>query len=252
MGHNLYKPFGELYPAPDFEETVDNPFKFTGQYYDDEVDEYYLRARQYDPHITRFTARDPVFGKFKEPLTLRVYLYCLNDPVNRVDLSGELSTSDVLVSAGINSALYGMQAWMQGVRGWGLLRPMVKGAILGAGASFFSAGLQAKWATNVIKGLESSAARGMLTGGARSIAGELFDAATDPDYEFNLAKSFTNLGVDMGMGGGKGLFMEKFLSPGTFGSEGFVLGQKNLEEAFQAFYRWIRLAQSEKIDKLYE
>jgi len=60
----IYNPFGELYPAPDFEETVDNPFKFTGQYFDSEIDQYYLRARQYDPHIARFTARDPVCGKF--------------------------------------------------------------------------------------------------------------------------------------------------------------------------------------------
>jgi RHS repeat-associated protein len=43
---------------------------FTGQYYDTEIDQYYLRARQYDPHIARFTTRDPVFGKFQEILTL--------------------------------------------------------------------------------------------------------------------------------------------------------------------------------------
>jgi hypothetical protein len=35
------------------------------------------------------TARDPVFGKFKEPLTLHTYLYCLNDPVNYIDPDGE-------------------------------------------------------------------------------------------------------------------------------------------------------------------
>ncbi len=84
-----YNPFGELYPAPDFEETVNNPFKFAGQYFDSEIDEYYLRARQYDPHIARFTARDPVFGKLKEPMTLHVYLYCRNNPGNMVDLDGK-------------------------------------------------------------------------------------------------------------------------------------------------------------------
>jgi hypothetical protein len=39
----------------------------------------------------RFTSRDPVKGKQKEPLTLHKYLYCLNDPINRVDLSGKTS-----------------------------------------------------------------------------------------------------------------------------------------------------------------
>jgi hypothetical protein len=178
-------------------------------------------------------------------------LYCLNDPVNRIDLNGEFSITEVAVSAGINSSLYGLQAWSQGASGTSLIMPMVKGAILGGGASFFGAGLQAKWATNVIKGLQSKAAQGMLTAGVRAIAGELLDAVADPDYEFNLAKSFANLGVAMSMGGGKGWFMGKYLSKGTFG-EDLVFGQKNIEETFQALYRWIRLAQSEIIEGIYE
>jgi RHS repeat-associated protein len=58
---------------------------FTGQYFDTEIDQYYLRARQYDPHISRFTARDPIRGKFEEPMTLHLYLYCTNDPVDNID-----------------------------------------------------------------------------------------------------------------------------------------------------------------------
>ena len=82
-----YDPFGEGF-ATECTETIENPFKFTGQFYDSEIDEYYLRARQYDPHIARFTARDPVLGDFEEPLTLHVYLYCLNNPVRFIDPSG--------------------------------------------------------------------------------------------------------------------------------------------------------------------
>ena len=82
-----YKPFGELLTA-ETAETTENPFKFTGQYYDAEIGQYYLRARQYDPALFRFTSRDPVFGQFKEPITLHKYLYCLNEPVNRVDPLG--------------------------------------------------------------------------------------------------------------------------------------------------------------------
>jgi len=50
---------------------------------------YYLNTRWYDPVILRFTGRDPVRGKFKEPLTLHKYLYCLNNPINATDPSGE-------------------------------------------------------------------------------------------------------------------------------------------------------------------
>jgi RHS repeat-associated protein len=63
---------------------------FTGQWYDDEIDQYYLRARMYDPYLARFTGRDPVLGRFEEPLSLHRYLYCRNDPVNLVDPNGEI------------------------------------------------------------------------------------------------------------------------------------------------------------------
>ncbi len=82
-----YKPFGESF-ATETTENVSNPFKFTGQFFDDEIDQYYLRARQYDPYISRFTTRDPAFGQFEEPLTLHAYLYCGNDSINKMDLNG--------------------------------------------------------------------------------------------------------------------------------------------------------------------
>jgi len=80
-----YEPFGKVIESGG---TLANSFMFTGQLYDSEIGEYYLRARQYDPHISRFTARDPVEGCFKEPLSSHVYLYCQNDPMNRTDPTG--------------------------------------------------------------------------------------------------------------------------------------------------------------------
>ena len=68
VNYYTYNPFGEIF-ATDSGETITNPFKFTGQYYDSEIDLYYLRARNYHPHIYRFTSRDPVFGQFDNPLS---------------------------------------------------------------------------------------------------------------------------------------------------------------------------------------
>ena len=82
-----YQPYGELI-ATESAVTTANPFKFTGQWYDEEIDQYYQRARQYDLQTMRFTGRDPIPGKFENPLILNVYLYCLNDPINLVDLTG--------------------------------------------------------------------------------------------------------------------------------------------------------------------
>jgi RHS repeat-associated protein len=82
-----YEPFGAEITA-ECSETIENPFKFTGQYLDSETHQYYLRARQYDPKLMRFTARDPIFGDFQESLTFHKYLYCLNDPLNKSDPTG--------------------------------------------------------------------------------------------------------------------------------------------------------------------
>ena len=85
-----YTPFGRD-PNSQFAETVDNPFQFTGQWYDSEIDQYYLRARQYEPQLMRSTSIDPVFGRPDRSLTLHKYLYCTNDPINLTDPSGEFA-----------------------------------------------------------------------------------------------------------------------------------------------------------------
>jgi RHS repeat-associated protein len=90
-----YNPFGELFTS-ETAENVSNPFRFTGQFFDDEIGQYYLRARMYDPALMRFTSRDPVKGKFRKPMTLHKYLYCNNDPINRIDPSGKQSAAEIL------------------------------------------------------------------------------------------------------------------------------------------------------------
>ena len=112
--HYTYDPFGELFAAETIE-NVSNPFKFTGQWFDNEIEEYYLRARQYNPHLSRFTSRDPIRGDFEEPLTLHKYLYCGSDPLNSTDPSGRTAwnlvapvlTGYMLRDQAIDLAAYG-------------------------------------------------------------------------------------------------------------------------------------------------
>ncbi len=96
-----YTPFGQFYNAAD--ESVANPFKFTGQWYDEEIDQYHLRARMYDPIMMRFTGRDPVRGDRNEPLTLHKYLYCVNDPVNRIDPTGKISAAAARIAGTVTT-----------------------------------------------------------------------------------------------------------------------------------------------------
>jgi RHS repeat-associated protein len=108
-----YTPFGEDLAAVTAE-TIANPFQFTGQWYDEEIEQYYLRARMYDPAIMRFTARDPLKNSPKTPLTINKYLYCLNDPTNNLDLDGKMALQimDVLTTgAEVHAAVIGTAAY---------------------------------------------------------------------------------------------------------------------------------------------
>jgi len=109
-----YRPYGAFYEGESGPSGFDNPWKYTGQWYDAEIRQYYLRARQYDPTMMRFTSKDPVAGSYEESLTLHKYLYCLNNPINRVDRSGRISlgalsaitTGTALYAQGIELAAY--------------------------------------------------------------------------------------------------------------------------------------------------
>src|SRR3989339_1286243 len=67
-----------------------NPFRYCGEFWDAETGEYYLRARYYDPVQGRFISEDSYLGKINNPLSLNLYVYCGNNPVNRIDPSGHV------------------------------------------------------------------------------------------------------------------------------------------------------------------
>ena len=67
------------------EEKVANRFRFNGQQYDPVSQQYYLRARFYNPVIARFTQEDTYRGD-----GLNLYAYCKNNPVYYVDPSGHI------------------------------------------------------------------------------------------------------------------------------------------------------------------
>ena len=68
-------------------ENDNNPFRYNGEYTDDETGNIYLRNRYYAPNIGRFTQEDPI----KDGLNW--YAYCGNNPVNKTDPTGLIPTA---------------------------------------------------------------------------------------------------------------------------------------------------------------
>ena len=66
---------------------------YAGEHFDAAAQNYYLRARWYDPSSGRFTSLDPFAGNNEDPQSLHKYLYCHANPVNGTDPSGLLFLS---------------------------------------------------------------------------------------------------------------------------------------------------------------
>jgi RHS repeat-associated protein len=75
-------------------ETVANPFRYTGEYLDEESGFIYLRARYYDPESQQFLTVDPALAWTEE-----AYAYVGGSPTNATDPSGLNPLDDWLAEA---------------------------------------------------------------------------------------------------------------------------------------------------------
>jgi len=102
-----YDPFGnETTAQTDYAATWDNPFRYCGEYWDEETETYYLRARQYDPAAGRFLSEDThwnpdnflgesanteQFAPNQSAISQsgNLYVYCISNPVVFADREGK-------------------------------------------------------------------------------------------------------------------------------------------------------------------
>ena len=78
--HYQYDAFGA---GLDAIEALPNRIRYAGQQYDEQTEQYYLRARYYNPVLGRFMQEDVYQGD-----GLNLYAYCANNPVVYYDPSG--------------------------------------------------------------------------------------------------------------------------------------------------------------------
>ena len=67
---------------------VVNPYRYRGYVWDTEIGMFYLQSRYYDPEIGRFINADGLLAAGTSCLANNLFTYCVNNPVNYVDLYG--------------------------------------------------------------------------------------------------------------------------------------------------------------------
>jgi len=77
----VYTPFGEAVASV---QTVENPFRFPGQYYDPETGLHYNYFRYYNPQTGRYITPDPIGLEGG----INLFTYAVNNPINFTDLLG--------------------------------------------------------------------------------------------------------------------------------------------------------------------
>ena len=114
----VYDAFGRMLSQTG---TTANPFLFAGQQSDGSSGLYYMRARYYDPAAGRFYGQDPVGATLQYPVSLDRYLYAGDNPVDRIDPSGQqYDLGSVLAAVNIVGVLASI-APLGGVTAYSLL-----------------------------------------------------------------------------------------------------------------------------------
>lgn len=115
------------------------PFGFAGGIYDRDTGLVRHGARDYDPETGRWTAKDPIrFGG----KSVNLYGYVFNDPINRIDIDGQLASivgvAGVIAIGGILNMLNtggGPGAFLAGAGG--AAAGIVGGGIVGGFVTFY-------------------------------------------------------------------------------------------------------------------
>lgn len=166
--------------------TFNNPWRYSGYYYDNEANNYYLQSRYYDPEIARFLSEDTYRGDIKDVLSLNYYTYAKNNPLIYTDPDGHLPI------------------------------PLLTGLIGGATNTLFNLGL------DLIQGNEldwrsyfGDFAEGFIIGGAFGLLGP--EAGTIKTMATGFISGFAGNSTNQLISTGKVDWKEAFVSGATIG-----------------------------------
>ena len=174
-----------------------NPFRYRGYVYDTETGFYYVSSRYYDPEVGRWINADSLLSQ-GSVLGNNMFAYCLNNPVNMADTTGELPF--FLVTAAIGAVagaiIGGVVAAKNGGNVWaGIGIGAAAGGLAGAGLGAAAGGVLAGSATASTAAVVSGAgmiATAVSTGGAGAGLALVAD---------NISRAVNNVGTVLYSGG---------------------------------------------------
>ena len=170
--------YGSEYCEESFE-VLCNPFRYRGYYYDTETDFYYLNSRYYDPAVGRFLNADGVdfLGTDEGLLSYNLFAYCLNDPVNRTDDSGNLSIKN-WIKIGVGAIALGAAIALTVATGGGAAAVAIGVAkVVGSVALSTAVSAGAGYLKNGKQGAIDGACNGFMLGSLSALGGAAFKYA---------------------------------------------------------------------------
>jgi len=188
IGTYTYDAWGNLIEsASDLSDEVAamNPIRYRGYYYDAETGYYFLNSRYYDAEMGRFLNADSVdvITATLDALTDKnLYSYCDNNPVVRIDRSGEFW--NYVIGGAVGAIVGGVSAAISG----GDWRSIALGAGVGAGGGLLAAsGLPV--AVQIV-------ASGLLSGGNNLVSQTLIEGKSFAEV------NWIDVGIDTAIGVG--------------------------------------------------
>jgi RHS repeat-associated protein len=116
----VYTPFGEAVPSI---QTVENPFRFPGQYHDQETGLHYNYFRYYNPQTGRYVTPDPIGLEGG----INLFAYAKNNPAKFIDPYGRIAIADDIAYALLAAGVYTWTvAYINSPAGQELIRNMAR------------------------------------------------------------------------------------------------------------------------------
>ena len=156
-----------------------NPFRYRGYRYDADTGFYYLQSRYYDPAICRSINADEYSDTDDGLLGFNMFAYCLNDPINRTDSSGNWSLPNwAKVAIG---AVATVAAVAVTVATGGAAAPVLIGVASSTIGGAATSAIKHRVTTGSWKGAGKAAldgaANGFMTGGLCALGGSIIGGA---------------------------------------------------------------------------